>query len=112
MIEELAKQSVSVLAKTIEFGALKQAKDRLEKNAQAKKSLEQFYADKVCLERQELSEQDMRALKDQFDVLLLNPDIAAYYKAGQGFSSMLTQFHQMIDLFIDQEMDGNGTHTS
>jgi len=110
MVEELAKQAVRGLVRTGEFEALKQAKSRLEKNTQAKKSLEQFHHEKDCAEQSAVSKPDMRTLKNQFDELLKNPDIAAYYKAGLGFSYMVARFHHLIDMLIKQQLEDKGSN--
>ena len=109
MYEALAKQIGMELVKSSEFGVLKKTREQVEKNIQAKRSLEQFHIKRnsICGDQRILSEQDMKNVKDQFDLLMKNPDIAAYYNAERKFFSLVGHVHQLIDSCIDREFVDN-----
>jgi len=106
MNDDLVRQVTEEIIKSAEFQALKLAKQNLETTRYAKESLEAFYRDNdaACQQPQDVTDQDMIELKNRFELMMQNPVIAAYLKAGHHLECLITQFFKAVDRRIDEAL--------
>lgn len=106
-LEDLAKQVFQQIIKTDEYGAMRDAKDNLDKVQKAKEYLSQFQRDneKMCKKRNELPEQEISEIKKRFEEMMQIPEVAAYFAAGQKLEFMLTYLYGYIDKMVGHALE-------